>query len=369
MKSFESYSAAVIQPIAKRAWSRKDVKDQLNRMLELIDVASLCAFPKIDKPPEAYDYAPVKLMAFPEFFLQGWTYHADLKKYQDDILITIPGEETDLIGERTKAMGSYVCGSALEYEKDWPDRFLSCAFIVGPEGKVIHKYHKFNCWLYGDCETAPHDMFDMYMEKYGKGKSILETFFPVADTKCGKIGTYVCYDATFPETTRALALNGAEILVYMTGWPTPVRQYFEVMNRMRAIENCAYVVAVNDGGYTDPSRPGFSGPKELPVQWWHGDSMIVDYRGVIQTEAPHHGESIVTAPIYLRELRKRRMDYSWNNLLVLRSEVWREMYKDPIYPKNQFLRHPIQSTKDLHRRAPVKVIEDFVRKGILTKPE
>jgi len=369
MNYYDSYSAAVIQPLAKRVWNRKNLKDQLNRMLELIDIASLCAFPKIDKPSEAYDYAPVKLMAFPEFFLQGWTSKADLKKYKEDILIEIPGEETDKIGERAKATGSYICGAALEYDEDWPDRFLSCGFIVGPEGKVIHKYHKFNCWLYGDCETSPHDMFDMYLEKYGKGKSILETFFPVADTRCGKIGTYICFDSTFPETTRALALNGAEILVYMTGWPTPWWEYFEIMNRMRAIENCAYVVAANNGGYVDPNRPGYTGTEELTTNWWHGNSMIVDYRGVIQAKAPHHGESIVTAPIYLKELRKRRMDYSWNNLLVLRSEVWREMYKDPIYPKNKFLKDPPQSIKDLHRRAPIEVLEKFLKKGTFTKPE
>ena len=97
--------------------------------------------------------------------------------------------------------------------------------------------------------------------------------------------------------------------------------------------------------------------------------MIVDYRGVIQTEAPVHGEAVVTAPIYLKELRKRRMDYSRNNLLVLRSEVWREMYKDPIYPKNQFLKNPPHGAQDLHRRAPMTVIDNFLKKGILTKPD
>ncbi|MFQ5763179.1 MAG: nitrilase-related carbon-nitrogen hydrolase, partial [Candidatus Bathyarchaeia archaeon] len=245
----------------------------------------------------------------------------------------------------------------------------SCAFIIDPRGKIIHKYHKFNSFVYGDCETAPHDMFDMYMEKYGKGKSILQTFFPVSDTEIGKLGTYVCFDACFPETTRALALNGAEVLIYLTGWFDPFLsspvQYFNMAQRVRAFENQAYVVAVNAGGYVDA---GGAPNDDVPANWWAGGSFIADWRGVVQCCTDYPGEAVASAPIYLRELRKRRRDYSFNMLAMLRTEVWREMYKDPIYPVNQFLKNPVKAPSELYRRAPVKVIERFLKKGVFTSP-
>ena len=40
--------------------------------------------------------------------------------------------------------------------------------------------------------------------------------FQVAQTRFGKIGCGICWDQWFPETARALALKGAEVLLYPT---------------------------------------------------------------------------------------------------------------------------------------------------------
>lgn len=42
---------------------------------------------------------------------------------------------------------------------------------------------------------------------------------PVIDTEHGRIGLAVCYDLEFPELTRGLALQGAELIVIPTNWP------------------------------------------------------------------------------------------------------------------------------------------------------
>jgi 5-aminopentanamidase len=42
---------------------------------------------------------------------------------------------------------------------------------------------------------------------------------PVVDTRHGRIGLAVCYDLEFPELTRGLALEGAELIVLPTNWP------------------------------------------------------------------------------------------------------------------------------------------------------
>jgi predicted amidohydrolase len=42
---------------------------------------------------------------------------------------------------------------------------------------------------------------------------------PVVDTRHGRIGLGVCYDIEFPELTRGLALQGAELIALPTNWP------------------------------------------------------------------------------------------------------------------------------------------------------
>ena len=73
---------------------------------------------------------------------------------------------------------------------------------------------------------------------------------PVYETSKGRIGVAICYDWLFPEPTRMLALNGAEVLVrvsaYMDPWGTAAPlDWWTTVNRVRALENMAYVVAAN----------------------------------------------------------------------------------------------------------------------------
>ncbi len=42
---------------------------------------------------------------------------------------------------------------------------------------------------------------------------------PVVETRHGRIGLGVCYDLEFPELTRGLALQGAELIALPTNWP------------------------------------------------------------------------------------------------------------------------------------------------------
>jgi 5-aminopentanamidase len=42
---------------------------------------------------------------------------------------------------------------------------------------------------------------------------------PVVPTRLGRIGLAVCYDVEFPELTRGLALDGAELIAVPTNWP------------------------------------------------------------------------------------------------------------------------------------------------------
>ena len=78
----------------------------------------------------------------------------------------------------------------------------------------------------------------------------------MADTEIGRLGVATCYDWLFPEAIRQLALAGAEVLIrvsaYMDPWgATPPMDWWTLVNRCRALENLAYVVA---------SQPGSAAP-------------------------------------------------------------------------------------------------------------
>ena len=90
---------------------------------------------------------------------------------------------------------------------------------------------------------------------------------------------------------RQLAANGAEVLIrvsaYMDPWgATEPMDWWTVINRARAIDNIAYVVAANQGASL----------KHYPPYSWPGGSQVIDYDGRILAQAsPGPGERIVVA--------------------------------------------------------------------------
>lgn len=353
MKSFSVYTACVVQPLTKFVSNRKEIKENLTRCLQLIDIVKA----------RVGGWAPLKLIAFPEFFLQGFTNRANMDDYYREILIKLPGEETNQICEKAQQYGVFIVGAALEQDPHFPDLYFNTAFIISPEGKIIHKYRKALPAIHLEMATSPHDVFDRYMEVYGEGKGITETFFPVTNTPLGKIGIFICMDGHFPETTRALSLQGAEILIRPTAFPAPLvsppMDTWELENRMRAYENLAYVIAPTTGGVIT---------EELPGSYFPGDSMIVDFEGVVVARAPYPGETIVSAVIHLEDLRRRRQHTTRNFLTQIRSELFQELYQKPIYPRNKFLKNPLLERKNLGQRGSEGVIKDFSEKEIYVKP-
>ena len=70
----------------------------------------------------------------------------------------------------------------------------------------------------------------------------------VADTSVGRIGVIICYDLRFPELSRRLAVEGADIIVVPGEWPKPREEHWRTLLRARAIENQLFVIAANTCG-------------------------------------------------------------------------------------------------------------------------
>src|SRR5882757_11331807 len=84
--------------------------------------------------------------------------------------------------------------------------------------------------------------------------------FPVFDTPVGRLGMLICYDKAFPEAARALSLDGAQIIVCMSAWPTSRTgaaanladdrwtKRFNLFDAARALENQVVLASANQAG-------------------------------------------------------------------------------------------------------------------------
>jgi predicted amidohydrolase len=204
----------------------------------------------------------------------------------------------------------------IESDARWPAVVFNTTVLIGPEG-VLLKYRKVNPWIPYEVHASPHDL-DGYDEP----------LFPVAETPIGRIGCAICYDWLFPEAIRQLAANGAEVLVrvsaYMDPWgATEPMNWWSLVNRCRALENTAYVVAANQGASL----------AHYPPYSWPGGSQIVDFDGRLLAEATAGpGERIVVAPIDISALRHERQVRRGHHMLShLRTEAY-PVYASHYYP-------------------------------------
>ncbi|HZO11034.1 MAG TPA: carbon-nitrogen hydrolase family protein [Nitrososphaeraceae archaeon] len=69
-------------------------------------------------------------------------------------------------------------------------------------------------------------------------------------TSVGSLGLLICYDMRFPEISRILTVNGANILASPSAWVAGFmkQEHWEIMVKARAIENGVYVIAPNQVG-------------------------------------------------------------------------------------------------------------------------
>jgi predicted amidohydrolase len=302
------YAAAAIQTDFANPLERREMRANTDRMLALVDAAVAGAAP----------FLPVKLAVFPEFAHAAPVFPT-VGELLEKLAVEIPNEHTERLQAKAKEHNIYIqSGSMLERDARWPGRVFNATCLIGPEG-VLYKYRKVNTWIPYEVHSSPHDLL---AEGYD------EPLFPVAETPIGKLSCAICYDWLFPEAMRQMAADGAEVLIrvsaYMDPWgATEPMDWWTVMNRARAIENMAYVVAANQGASL----------KHYPPYSWPGGSMVVDFDGRIVAQAsPGPGEKIVVAPVDISALRHERDTRRGHHLLAhLRTEAY-PVYHQRIYP-------------------------------------
>jgi N-carbamoylputrescine amidase len=149
------------------------------------------------------------------------------------------------------------------YEKEGPHYFNSLV-MIDADGSLMGLYRK------SHIPDGPG-----YQEKYYFRPG--DTGFKVWETRFGRIGVGICWDQWYPESARAMALLGADILMYPTAIGSePHDDSLDTAAPWRramqghAVSNVTPVVAANRIGHETLTEAG---------QTFYGHSFIADHRG------------------------------------------------------------------------------------------
>lgn len=183
--------------------------------------------------------AATDLFVLPEMFTTGFTMEAQTHAEHMD------GRSVTWMAETARTVGASLCGSlVIEEEGRYFNRFL----LMRPDGRFesYDKRHLFRL-------AGEH-------EHYAPGTA--QCTFRL---KGWRIRPMICYDLRFPVWSRSR--DDYDLLVYVANWPDRRHQAWETLIRARAIENLAFVAAVN--------RVGTDGNGHRYI----GGSATIDYLG------------------------------------------------------------------------------------------
>jgi N-carbamoylputrescine amidase len=136
-----------------------------------------------------------------------------------------------------------------------------------------------------------------------------DTGFKVWNTRFARIGVGICWDQWFPETSRAMALLGAEILFYPTAigsepppaLPINSRDHWQRTQQGQAAANLMPLVASNRYGL----ERSLQDPEGLYIRFY-GSSFIADPTGAKVAEAEEQGDAVLTATFDLEQVAQLR---------------------------------------------------------------
>ncbi len=184
-----------------------------------------------------------------------------------DLAEPIPGPTTQTLSALAKELGVVILASL--FERRMAGLYHNTAAIIDADGSLPGIYRKMHI------PDAPE-----YYEKYYFTPGDLG--YRVWDTRFGRLAVLICWDQWFPEAARAVALQGAAVIISppAIGWHdheadehADQHAAWHGVQRGHAIANGCYVVAVNRVGREDQLR-------------FFGQSFVADPFGRILHESP-----------------------------------------------------------------------------------
>ena len=210
-------------------------------------------------------------------------------KTEDEALFALAqplSESTPVLAMQKLAKQYGVAIPASFFERDGQHYYNSLA-MIGPDGEIMGVYRK------SHIPDGPGYQEKFYFRPGNSG-------FKVWDVCGTRIGVGICWDQWYPETARAMALMGAEILFYPTAIGSEPYDADLDTSRMwrramqgHAVSNCMPVVASNRIGVEEE-------------QAFYGHSFITNEWGDLVTEYSSQETGVLTASFDLDQARKHR---------------------------------------------------------------
>ena len=178
------------------------------------------------------------------------------------------------------------------FEKDGP-RYYNSIAIADAGGEILGVYRK------SHIPDGPG-----YQEKYYFRPG--DTGFKTWATKFGRIGVGICWDQWYPESARAMVLQGAEILFYPTAigsepYDAALDTHLQWQRAMQghAVSNAVPIVAANRIGLED---------NDGVQQKFYGHSFISDHRGELVESFGSSDEGVLIHAFDLDLIESYRAD-------------------------------------------------------------
>ncbi len=155
----------------------------------------------------------------------------------------------------------------------------NAAVAFGPDGKRLAWFAK----IHGFSPAGEHGAYTAGTQT---------TTFPYGPFVASP---FICYDLRFPEVFRMASASGADLFIVPANWPVRRERHWLALLTARAIENQAYVVAVNRVG-RDPNSV------------YGGRSVVIDPMGVVVADAGEQ-ERVIHAELDEALVRDWRRDF------------------------------------------------------------
>ena len=182
------------------------------------------------------------LLLLPELFMAFLTPRSGVAPAS--VAEALDGPFVSALGREAAAQGLYVGCGVWEAVPGETARAHNTAVLLGPDGSLVLSYrktHMYDAFGYRESElTVPGEQAPRTVR-----------------TPLGTLGLLVCYELRFPELSRMLALDGADLILLPSAWIAgPLKEaHWATLVAARAIENTVFVAAADQTG---PTRVGCS---------------------------------------------------------------------------------------------------------------
>jgi predicted amidohydrolase len=164
-------------------------------------------------------------------------------------------------------------------------KYANRSILFDDAGNIVARYDKLHLF---DVDLAGGERY-RESERIAPGDRAV-----VAATPWGLLGMTICYDVRFPQLYRALAKAGAAMFTVPAAFTEQTgRAHWHILNRARAIECGAFVIAAAQCGAHAQGRRTF------------GHSLIVDPWGEVLAEGGE-SEGVIVAEIDLAKSAEAR---------------------------------------------------------------